>query len=92
VEGTCTSFAPNFKYQNVISKKMSENIDEEFEKVTHKVDVEFQKVQKEMRQYLKSIIVDTLYTAYDKVQSSPVEAIDLYLKAQNYRDFLKGFR
>jgi hypothetical protein len=71
---------------------MSGNIDEEFEKVTDKVDGEFEKVRKEMRQYIKSIIVDTLYTAYDKVQSSPVEAIDLYLKAQNYRDFLKGFR
>jgi hypothetical protein len=71
---------------------MSEKIDEEFEKVTHKVDGEFEKVQKEMSQYLKSIIVDTLYTAYDKVQTNPVEAIDLYLKAQNYRDFLRRFR
>jgi hypothetical protein len=26
------------------------------------------------------------------LQSSPVEAIDLYLKAQNYRDFLRWFR
>ena len=71
---------------------MSDNIDKEFEKITHRVDKEFEKAQNELRQYLKSIIIDTLHTAYDKLQSSPVEAIDLYLKAQNYRDFLRGFR
>lgn len=71
---------------------MSANIDEEFEKITHKVDEEFEKAQNEMRQYLKSLIIDTLNTAYDKLQSNPMEAIDLYLKAQNYRDFLREFR
>ncbi|HEY7109498.1 MAG TPA: hypothetical protein VH415_08740 [Nitrososphaeraceae archaeon] len=70
---------------------MSANIDEEFEKITHKVDNEFEKAQNEMRQYLKSLIIDTLNTAYDKLQSNPVEAVDLYLKAQSYRDFLRGF-
>jgi hypothetical protein len=70
---------------------MSANIDEEFEKITHKVDNEFEKAQNEMRQYLKSLIFDTLNTAYDKLQSNPVEAVDLYLKAQSYRDFLRGF-
>ena len=70
---------------------MSANIDEEFEKITHKVDNEFEKAQNDMRQYLKSLIIDTLNTAYDKLQSNPVEAVDLYLKAQSYRDFLRGF-